>query len=93
MSLAKVNLARCCKAHCSRSQSQTHLHDKKVWVVDVQLHRMEKVLHSAGLRNATVDEVLATATDDNLQTVAGGRGGRVAQAPAPNQRFMHAPAG
>jgi len=44
----------------------TYLHDQKVRIVDVELDRMEQVLHTARLRVVSVDEVLVASTNDHL---------------------------
>ena len=43
------------------------LHNEKVRVVDIQLNRSEKVLHTIILHVGTVDKVLVFTTHDNLQ--------------------------
>ena len=42
------------------------LHDEEMRVVDVKLHRMEKVLDLTSLGGVSVDEVLALASDEDL---------------------------
>ena len=42
------------------------LHDQKVWVVDVQLHALEQVLHRLLRRLVPVDQVLGPATHGDL---------------------------
>lgn len=53
------------------------LHDEEVRVVDVELHRVEEVLHLAGLHRVPVDHVLVLAADDHLlvRIVGSGRQG------------------
>ena len=44
------------------------LHDKKVWVVDVELHALEQVLYGLLRRPVTADEVFALTVDRDLRT-------------------------
>lgn len=46
-------------------QSHT-LHDKKVRIVDIQLHRVEKILHLARGRISPINQILALPPDEDL---------------------------
>jgi len=41
------------------------LHDQKVWIVDVELHRVEQVLHARIVCRRAVDQVLVAPADDD----------------------------
>lgn len=44
------------------------LHDEEVRVVDVELDRVEQVLHLAGLHGVAVEHVLVLAAQNHLMT-------------------------
>ena len=45
----------------------TNLHDEKMWVVDIQAHRAEQVLHTSVVGVDSIDEILVPATNHNLK--------------------------
>lgn len=55
--------AKCC---LSERSSVFTLHDEKVWVVDIKLHRMKQILNLTGWCIASIDEIFALAADQNL---------------------------
>ncbi len=50
-----------------RAWEGPHLHDEEVGVVDVQLDRVEEVLHAPRLGHVPVDEVLVAPANDHLR--------------------------
>ena len=42
------------------------LHDEEVWVVHIELHRPKKILNPHVVGITAIDEVLVSATNDNL---------------------------
>lgn len=48
-------------------ECKRYLHDKKVWIVDIQPNGAEEILDTHVVRVHAVDEVLVPSTDNNLE--------------------------
>lgn len=48
--------------------SNSTLHDQKVRIIDVELNRVKQILNLTLLRNSSIDEILVSTSNDDLQT-------------------------
>lgn len=49
-----------------KCKKRTDLHDKKMWVVDIEANRAEQVLHSGVVGIDSIDKVLIPTTNNHL---------------------------